>query len=131
MGYSKTYRKVAVIKAQKLNFLEVVGALTLVIFIILMMYWIGWIIMLFFAWCCSTWAIFYLTYHFMLEGKYLIQSYILLFPLMISAFLFWFGLSGFSDVILHALNETLIWYSLIVLGSSAVLTRLFLKKKQH
>jgi len=110
------------------NFYEVVGMLTVLTLLISLMIWVGWIIILFLLWCWSVWGIFYLTYYSMLKEKYLKDFYLLLFPVMISASIFWFGVSDFSDIVKHSFKETLMWYSIIVFSLSALLVKLFIRK---
>lgn len=46
---------------------------------------------------------------------------------MISATLFWMGAGYFSEIIGQLLNETLIWYSVIVYSSSALIVKLLIR----
>lgn len=111
-------------KSEKLSFLEIVGALTIVVGFFPFMYYVGWYIFFVILWVGSLGMCIYMMNAFI--EKYEIQY--LFFGLFISVFsaVFFFMTFGqFIDAVNTNFNQILIWYPIILGIVSIVLVLLF------
>ena len=98
---------------KELNFLQIIGLLTVLILLPIFMYYIGWYLLLVFLWLGSIGICFYTDHTFVNSKK--IQDFLLcLFISFFSGLFFWMIFSDLFDFILKNLSRTIISYMIFI-----------------
>jgi hypothetical protein len=96
------------------NFLEIIGAITVGILVIVFMVWIGWIFLLLIFWGIFCFWVFWGVDELLVNKK--ISGLLgIVMGCIFSTILFWLGVSSIYEPLTHHLEDIIIWHCVILI----------------